>query len=180
MLLQLVNVVYVLVAIAMIALILMQRGSGAQAGSGFGGGASSTVFGSRGSSNFLSKSTKWLAITFFVISMGMAMYASKSANRAPDGSDLGVMGQTAPASQVPQAPASQVPTAPAQQAPVVPTAPAQAAPAEVAPVQQAPAAETQPAAAEPAPAGLRRAATSFRISAPVVAGRTELPRWRNW
>ncbi len=142
MLLQLVNVVYVLVAIAMIALILMQRGSGAQAGSGFGGGASSTVFGSRGSSNFLSKSTKWLAITFFVISMGMAMYASKSANRAPDGSDLGVMGQTAPASQVPQAPASQVPTAPAQ-----------AAPAEVAPVQQAPAAETQPAASEPAPAG---------------------------
>ena len=82
MLLQLVNVVYVLVAIAMIALILMQRGSGAQAGSGFGGGASSTVFGSRGSSNFLSKSTKWLAITFFVISMGMAMYASNSANRA--------------------------------------------------------------------------------------------------
>ena len=45
--LQLVNVLYVLVAIAMIGLILMQRGSGAQAGSGFGGGASATVFGSR-------------------------------------------------------------------------------------------------------------------------------------
>ena len=43
MLLQLANVVYVLVAIAMIGLILMQRGSGAQAGSGFGGGASATV-----------------------------------------------------------------------------------------------------------------------------------------
>ena len=56
--LQLVNVLYVLVAIAMIGLILMQRGSGAQAGSGFGGGASATVFGSRGASNFLSKSTK--------------------------------------------------------------------------------------------------------------------------
>ena len=58
------NVIYVLVAISMVALILMQRGAGAQAGSGFGGGASSTVFGSRGASNFLSKATKWLAITF--------------------------------------------------------------------------------------------------------------------
>mgnify|MGYP001583372593 CR=1 FL=1 len=62
------NVVYVLVASAIIALVLMQRGSGAQAGSGFGGGgASGTVFGARGASNFLSKSTKWLAIAFFGI-----------------------------------------------------------------------------------------------------------------
>ena len=66
MVLQLVNVVYVLVAIAMIALILMQRGSGAAAGSGFGAGASGTVFGARGASNFLSKSTKWLAVVFCV------------------------------------------------------------------------------------------------------------------
>ena len=64
------NVVYVLLAIAMIALILMQRGAGAQAGSGFGAGASATVFGARGASNFLSKSTKWLAIAFFAISLG--------------------------------------------------------------------------------------------------------------
>ncbi|GAB1407224.1 hypothetical protein MASR1M8_11430 [Thermomonas brevis] len=133
MVLQLVNVLYVLVAIAMIGLILMQRGSGAQAGSGFGGGASATVFGSRGASNFLSKSTKWLAITFFVISMGMAMYASKGANRAAAAGapDLGVMGQVPAAAQpVPQAPAAQVPTAPVPQAPAaaVPTAPAQPAP----------------------------------------------------
>jgi preprotein translocase subunit SecG len=82
MLLQLVNVLYVLVAVAMIALILMQRGAGAQAGSGFGGGASSTVFGARGASNFLSKSTKWLAIVFFVVSMGIPMYASRPARHA--------------------------------------------------------------------------------------------------
>ena len=82
--LQLINVVYVLVAISMVVLILMQRGAGAQAGSGFGGGASSTVFGSRGSSNFLTKSTKWLGILFFVIAMGMAMYASKSATGTLD------------------------------------------------------------------------------------------------
>ena len=66
-----INVLYVLVAIAMIALILMQRGAGAQAGSGFGGGASATVFGSRGSSNFLTKSTKWRGVLFFAISLGM-------------------------------------------------------------------------------------------------------------
>ena len=125
MVLQLVNVVYVLVAIAMIALILMQRGSGAAAGSGFGGGASATVFGSRGASNFLSKSTKWLAITFFVISMGMAMYASNSANRADavGAPDLGVMGEVPAAQPAPQAPATPVPTAPAQPAAPVPAEP---------------------------------------------------------
>ena len=48
------NIIYVLLAVGMIALILMQRGAGAQAGSGFGGRASGTVFGARGSANFLS------------------------------------------------------------------------------------------------------------------------------
>ena len=92
MLMTILNVVYVLLAVAMIAMILMQRGAGAQAGSGFGGGASSTVFGSRGASNFLSKSTKWMAITFFAISLGMAWYATKGAGaNAP--TDLGVMAQ---------------------------------------------------------------------------------------
>ena len=77
------NVVYVLVAIAIIALVLMQRGSGAQAGSGFGAGASGTVFGARGASNFLSKSTKWLAIAFFGISLFMAWYATHSTGIRP-------------------------------------------------------------------------------------------------
>src|SRR5690606_18567940 len=89
-----INVIYVLLAIAMIALILMQRGAGAQAGSGFGGGASATVFGARGASNFLSKSTKWLAIVFFAISMGMAWYATHRATpQGPSQQDLGVMAQ---------------------------------------------------------------------------------------
>ena len=108
MLLQLVNILYVLVAIGIIAFVLLQQGSGAQAGSGFGGGASSTVFGARGASNFLSKSTKWLAIVFFVTSMGMAMYASKQAVRGPAKVDLGVMAQQAAAK-----PAASIPTAPA-------------------------------------------------------------------
>ncbi|RBH22960.1 preprotein translocase subunit SecG, partial [Xanthomonas oryzae pv. oryzae] len=79
MLMLILNVVYVLVALAMIALILMQRGAGAAAGSGFGAGASGTVFGSQGASNFLSKSTKWLAVVFFSISLFMAWYATHGA-----------------------------------------------------------------------------------------------------
>ncbi len=82
MLMLILNVVYVLVAIAIIALVLLQRGAGAAAGSGFGAGASGTVFGARGASNFLSKSTKWLAVVFFGISLFMAWYASHSARPA--------------------------------------------------------------------------------------------------
>jgi preprotein translocase subunit SecG len=156
MLLQLVNVVYVLVAIAMIGLILMQRGAGAQAGSGFGGGASATVFGARGASNFLTKSTKWLAVLFFTISLGMAYYASKTSRdvNGPAAADLGVMGQAAktqapvPAAKVPaaQGPTTQIAAADVTQ-PASPVnlpqydqkAPAASAPATTAPAQQAPA-----------------------------------------
>lgn len=153
MLIQLVNILYVLIAIAIIALVLLQQGDGAQAGSGFGGGASGTVFGARGSTNFLSKSTKWLAVTFFVISLGMAMYASRQANRSgPVGApDLGVMGQPAaagtPATPAPAAAGPQIPPAPAQPAPQAPAATVPAA----SPTSAAPAAPA-PAPATPAPA----------------------------
>ncbi|WP_449467135.1 preprotein translocase subunit SecG [Stenotrophomonas humi] len=99
MLMLILNVVYVLVAISMIALILMQRGSGAAAGSGFGAGASGTVFGARGASNFLSKSTKWLAVVFFGISLFMAWYAVHGSR--PTGENLGVMSQAATSVAVP-------------------------------------------------------------------------------
>src|SRR5688572_33029440 len=97
--LLLLNVIYVLIAIAMVALILMQRGAGAQAGSGFGGGASATVFGSRGSSNFLSKATKWLAIVFFAITLFMAWHVTRTSQPAVQQQDLGLM------AEVPAAPA---------------------------------------------------------------------------
>ena len=136
------NVVYVLVAIAMIAMILMQRGAGAQAGSGFGGGASATVFGSRGASNFLSKSTKWLAIAFFAISLFMAWHINRSAVATPATQDLGLMGSapaapaTAPAQSVP----GQIPAAPAggaapAQAPSAPAQPPQGTPPSPTPSQ---------------------------------------------
>ncbi len=113
------NVIYVLVAVAIIALVLMQRGAGAQAGSGFGAGASGTVFGARGASNFLSKSTKWLAVAFFGISLLMAWQASHGVRPAAAQQDLGVMGQApaaapAAAGELPKAaPAAVQPAAPA-------------------------------------------------------------------
>ncbi len=136
------NVIYVLLAIAMIAMILMQRGAGAQAGSGFGAGASATVFGSRGASNFLSKSTKWLAIAFFGISLFMAWHATHSAAPGPVQQDLGVMGQVPVVPQKAPAGSATVPAAPVQQTPPASTVPS-------APVQQpqtAPATGTVPAA----------------------------------
>ena len=148
MLLSILTVIYILLAIGMIALILMQRGAGAQAGSGFGGGASATVFGSRGASNFLSKTTKWLAILFFVISLGMAWYATHSSARTPAQQDLGLMGQV-PATPAKTTGNTAVPAVPAQQAPAknVPAAP-------VAPPQQGtavPVAPPSPAPSTPQP-----------------------------
>jgi preprotein translocase subunit SecG len=84
------QVFYVLIAVAMITLILMQRGAGANAGSGFGGGASSTVFGARGSANFLSRSTAVLAGLFFLLSLGMGIYHGRPAT-VSSSDDLGVM-----------------------------------------------------------------------------------------
>ena len=116
------NVIYVLVAIAMVALILWQRGAGAQAGSGFGGGASATVFGARGASSFLTKATKWLAIVFFSISLYMAWHATDRSADTGVTADLGVMAQVpvAPEGAAP-VPAAAVP-APAAVAPAVPAA----------------------------------------------------------
>ncbi|HAI59601.1 MAG TPA: preprotein translocase subunit SecG [Xanthomonadaceae bacterium] len=131
------TVIYVLVAVAMIVLILMQRGAGAQAGSGFGAGASATVFGASGSANFLSKSTKWLAIVFFGMSLGMAWYASQHGGRLmpAESDDVGLMG--AAAEQVPAPAADAAPAAPAAEpAPVaVPAAAEPAVPATENPPQ---------------------------------------------
>jgi preprotein translocase subunit SecG len=127
MLLTIANIAFFLVAVAMIVLILLQRGQGAAAGSGFGAGASATVFGARGSANFLSRSTAVLAALFFVISLGMAMYASRNARPVAEAEDLGVMGRiSVPADAAqPAPPASlQVPVpapAPATDADQLPT-----------------------------------------------------------
>lgn len=75
--------IHVVVAIALVALILLQQGKGADAGASFGGGASQTVFGSKGSGNFLSRFTGLLAACFFVTSLALAYFASQ-AGQAPE------------------------------------------------------------------------------------------------
>lgn len=73
----LVVVVHVIAAIAIIALVLLQQGKGADAGAAFGSGASQTVFGSSGSGNFLTRSTTIAAVIFFVTSLTLAIYAKQ-------------------------------------------------------------------------------------------------------
>jgi preprotein translocase subunit SecG len=71
-------VLQVIVAVCLIGFILIQHGKGADAGAAFGSGASSTVFGSQGSSNFLTRSTAVLAFIFLGNSLLLAYLASQS------------------------------------------------------------------------------------------------------
>ncbi len=68
-------IVHLFLAIGLVALILIQHGKGADMGAAFGSGASASVFGSRGASNFLSRSTAVLATAFFVTSLALAYFA---------------------------------------------------------------------------------------------------------
>jgi preprotein translocase subunit SecG len=86
---QVLNIFHVLIAIAMVAFILVQRGPGATAGAAFGSGASGTVFGSRGAGSFLSRTTWILATLFCLISLTMAVVVSRGV--ATPEADLGVV-----------------------------------------------------------------------------------------
>lgn len=73
---------HVLIALSLIVLVLIQQGKGAEAGAAFGSGASSTVFGSRGSASFLTRLTAGLATGFFLTSLILAYFLTQAA--APD------------------------------------------------------------------------------------------------
>lgn len=75
----LVIVVHVVVAVAIVGLVLLQQGKGADAGASFGSGASQTVFGASGSGNFLTKATTVLATVFFITSLSLAIFARDNA-----------------------------------------------------------------------------------------------------
>ena len=70
-------VLHVLVALGIIGLVLLQHGKGADMGSGFGGGASGSLFGATGSANFLSRATAVLAAVFFTLSLALAYVATR-------------------------------------------------------------------------------------------------------
>ena len=114
------NIFHVLIAIAMIAFILIQKGAGATAGAAFGSGASNTVFGSRGAGNFLSRSTWVLAALFCLISLSMAVIASR-ASIAPE-TDLGVVADSPATEEVTDQAVPEPPVAiPASETSDVPT-----------------------------------------------------------
>ncbi|WP_119137900.1 preprotein translocase subunit SecG [Pseudomonas reidholzensis] len=74
-------VFHLLAALALVALVLLQQGKGAEAGASFGAGASNTVFGSQGSATFLSKFTAILAATFFLTALGLGYFAKEQAHQ---------------------------------------------------------------------------------------------------
>jgi preprotein translocase subunit SecG len=105
----LVLVIHVLAALALVGLILLQHGKGADVGAAFGSGASGSLFGSSGSANFLSRTTAVLAIVFFVTSLGLTYFSTRKTETK------GVMAAP-PAAPAQSLPAQIPPTAPAGQA----------------------------------------------------------------
>jgi preprotein translocase subunit SecG len=111
-------------AIAVIVLVLLQHGKGADMGAAFGGGASGSLFGATGSANFLSRSTAVAATVFFVATLGLAFTATsqRTPGQAPGGQEApapgkaeipatgpipgAAPGSAAPATAVPAAPQS--------------------------------------------------------------------------
>jgi preprotein translocase subunit SecG len=81
-------VVYLVIAIALVGLILIQQGKGADMGASFGAGASATLFGSSGSGNFLTKTTTILAILFFGISILLGSMTANSVKQESEWNDL--------------------------------------------------------------------------------------------
>lgn len=75
---NIVLVLHVIIAVALVALVLLQQGKGADAGAAFGAGASGTVFGSKGSSSFLTRTTGVLATLFFATSLTLFVLATES------------------------------------------------------------------------------------------------------
>src|ERR1700732_1347152 len=115
--------VHVLLALMIIGLVLLQRGKGAEAGAGFGSGASGTVFGARGTSTLFSKLTAVFAALFFVTSLSLA-YLGTHAPAEPT-SVLERAAQAAAAASKASPPPAVTPpaTAPASSTPAPETAP---------------------------------------------------------
>lgn len=78
-------VVYLIVALALVGMVLIQQGKGADMGSSFGAGASSTVFGSSGAGNFMTKTTTTLATIFFVLSIVLGNLTAGQIKRLTSG-----------------------------------------------------------------------------------------------
>lgn len=90
MLYEVLLVAYLLVALALVGLVLLQRGKGADMGASFGAGSSGTVFGSTGAGNFLTRSTAILATLFFGISLILGAMTSQEDKQGDEWQNLEV------------------------------------------------------------------------------------------
>jgi len=99
-------VFHVLIALAIIGLVLLQHGKGADMGSGFGGGSSGSLFGATGSANFLSRTTAVLATVFFLTSLGLAYLATSKPKSTGGVLDAVKAHQNAPAKPAADKPAA--------------------------------------------------------------------------
>ena len=109
--LNLVLVLQIVSALAMVGLILMQHGKGADMGAAFGSGSSGSLFGASGSANFLSRTTAVLATVFFVCTLALAYFGFSTRTAEPgSGSvlDRGAVSAPAPAASAAAAAASGV------------------------------------------------------------------------
>jgi len=88
---ELLMILYVLVSAAIIGLVLLQHGKGADMGASFGAGASATIFGSAGKGNFMTKSTTILAIVFFALSLLIGNYNTSAIEKKAEFENLGVV-----------------------------------------------------------------------------------------
>ena len=105
-------IIHVVVSFALILIVLLQTGKGAEMGAGFGGGSNQTIFGSRGAATFLSKITTGAAVMFMLTSLSLAIMTKNRSNS--------VIRDTAPRAA---APAKAGAEAPAAAPAAVPTAP---------------------------------------------------------
>jgi preprotein translocase subunit SecG len=139
-------VLHIFVCIFLIAVVLLQRGRGAEIGAVFGGGASTTVFGSRGAGNFLSRLTTGAAAIFMITSLGLSYLWTDTAGEKlfsePES-------EAAPAAEAPLF--EELGQAPAAEPGGLPALPEPAAQAAAPDAGTPPAGAPEPAAAEPSP-----------------------------
>lgn len=116
MLYNILLIIQILVALGIIGLVLIQHGKGADAGAAFGGGASGTVFGSRGSGNFLTKLTTGLAVVFFANSLFLAwLVAHPEGSGAASIVPTAIVGEKPVLSAPADVPGGAVPVVPAKE-----------------------------------------------------------------
>jgi preprotein translocase subunit SecG len=100
------TVLHVMVCIVIVVVVLLQRGKGAEIGAVFGGGASSTVFGSRGAGNFLTKITTGAAVTFMCTSLALAYFnaGARQGERLFDPAEAEAPAESPAAAEEPESP----------------------------------------------------------------------------